>query len=77
MAVIATTAKRAALRVATVTMVVIPEHTGQRRSLGAANALNMPTSPLPLPVSFPPGRSPAKGRNDLVEKLVREHREEC
>ena len=48
------------------------ERTGQRRSLGAANALNMPTSPLPLPVSFPPGRGPAKGRNDLVEKLVLE-----
>jgi hypothetical protein len=48
------------------------ERAGQRRSLGAANALNMPTSPMPLPVSFPPGRGPAKGRNDLVEKLVLE-----
>ena len=43
--------------------------------VGAENALNM--SPLPPPVSFPPGRGPAKGRNNLVEKLVREHREEC
>ena len=32
----------------------------------------MPTSPLPLPVSFPPGRGSAKGRNDLVEKPVLE-----
>jgi hypothetical protein len=47
------------------------ERTGQRRSLGAGNAL-MPSSPLPLPLSFPSGKGPAKGRNDLVEKLVLE-----
>jgi hypothetical protein len=40
---------------------------GQRRSLGAGNAL-MPSSPQPL--LFPSGKGPAKGRNDLVEKLV-------
>lgn len=40
---------------------------GQRRSLGAGNAL-MPSPPQP--VSFPSGKGPAKGRNDLVEKLV-------
>ena len=45
------------------------DRTGQRRSLGAGNAL-MPSSPLPL--SFPSGKGPAKGRNDLVEKLVLE-----
>jgi len=45
------------------------DRTGQRRSLGAGNAL-MPTSPLPP--SFPSGKGPAKGRNDLVEKLVLE-----
>lgn len=42
-------------------------HAGQRRSLGAGNAL-MPSSPQPL--LFPSGKGPAKGRNDLVEKLV-------
>jgi len=45
------------------------DRTGQRRSLGAGNAL-MPSSPQPL--SFPSGKGPAKGRNDLVEKLVLE-----
>ena len=49
------------------------ERTGQ---LGAANALNMPTSPLPLLVSLPPDRGPVKGRNDLMEKLVLEGRPE-
>ena len=71
-----TTAKRAALRVASVTMVVIVS-AQDSGGVGAENALNMPTSPLPPPVSFPPGSGPAKGRNNLVEKLVREHREEC
>lgn len=47
------------------------DRTGQRRSLGAGNAL-MPSSPLPAPLSFPSGKGPAKGRNDLVEKLVLE-----
>lgn len=46
------------------------DRTGQRRSLGAGNAL-MPSS-SPLPPSFPSGKGPAKGRNDLVEKLVLE-----
>jgi hypothetical protein len=45
------------------------DRTGQRRSLGAGNAL-MPSSPMPP--SFPSGKGPAKGRNDLVEKLVLE-----
>lgn len=45
------------------------DRAGQRRSLGAGNAL-MPSSPLP-PL-FPSGKGPAKGRNDLVEKLVLE-----
>jgi hypothetical protein len=45
------------------------DRTGQRRSLGTGNAL-MPSSPQPL--SFPSGKGPAKGRNDLVEKLVLE-----
>ena len=45
------------------------DRAGQRRSLGAVNAL-MPSSPLP-PL-FPSGKGPAKGRNDLVEKLVLE-----
>lgn len=39
------------------------ERTAQRRSLGTGNA------PVPMP-AFPSGRGPAKGRNDLVEKLV-------
>jgi len=43
--------------------------TGQRQSLGAGNAL-MPSSPQRP--SFPSGKGPAKGRNDLVEKLVLE-----
>ncbi len=47
------------------------DRTGQRRSLGAGNAL-MPSSPMPPPLSFPSGKGPAKGRNDLVEKLVLE-----
>ena len=38
------------------------DRTGQRRSLGAGNAL----------MSSPSGKGPAKGRNDLVEKLVLE-----
>jgi hypothetical protein len=38
------------------------DRTGQRRSLGVGNA--------PLPPSFPSGKGPAKGRDDLVEKLV-------
>ena len=75
-AVMVTTAKRAALRVASVTMVVIVS-AQDSGGVGAENALNMSTSPLPPPVSFPPGSGPAKGRNNLVEKLVREHREEC
>lgn len=45
------------------------DRTGQRRSLGAVNAL-MPSSPQPL--LFPSGKGPAKGRNDLVEKMVLE-----
>jgi hypothetical protein len=32
----------------------------------------MPPSPQPLP--FPSGKGPAKGQNDLVEKLVTEDR---
>ncbi|KAI0297746.1 hypothetical protein BC826DRAFT_153018 [Russula brevipes] len=40
------------------------DRTSQRRSLGAGN----PPPHLP----FPPGRGPAKGRNELVEKLVLE-----
>jgi len=39
------------------------ERAAQRRSLGTGNA------PVPMP-AFPSGRGPAKGRNDLVEKLV-------
>ena len=45
------------------------DRAGQRRSLGVGNAL-MPSSPQP-PL-FPSGKGPAKGRNDLVEKLVLE-----
>ena len=44
------------------------DRAGQRRSLGAANAL-MPSTPL---LMSPSGRGPAKGRSDLVEKLVLE-----
>lgn len=43
------------------------DRTGQRRSLGVGNAL-MPSSPPP----FSSGKGPAKGRNDLVEKMVLE-----
>jgi len=39
------------------------ERTAQRRSLGTGNA------PVPMP-AFSSGKGPAKGRNDLVEKLV-------
>jgi hypothetical protein len=37
------------------------DRNAQRRSLGTGNA---------PPLAFPPGKGPAKGRNDLVEKLV-------
>ncbi|KAI0286736.1 hypothetical protein BGY98DRAFT_1173048 [Russula aff. rugulosa BPL654] len=50
-----------------VSQTVVPNR--QRRCLGAGNALTaMPSSPQPLP--FPSGKGPAKGQNDLVEKLV-------
>ncbi|KAI9464947.1 hypothetical protein BJY52DRAFT_1392799 [Lactarius psammicola] len=40
-----------------------------RRSLGSGN--HPPAAPAPLP-PFPPGKGPAAGRNDLVEKKVLE-----
>ncbi|KAH9065252.1 hypothetical protein EDB87DRAFT_1043616 [Lactarius vividus] len=42
-----------------------------RRSLGSGNLPPAAAPPLPLP-PFPPGKGPAAGRNDLVEKKVLE-----
>ena len=76
MAVVVTTAKRRIVAGGDRDHGCDRERTGQRRSLGMANVLNMLTSRLPLLVSLPPGRGPMKGWNDLVEKLVLEGRPE-
>jgi hypothetical protein len=62
-------ARHAALQMGTVAVTAIAIAQDSDKVWGRGNAL-MPSSPLLL--SFPSGKGPTKGRNDLVEKLVLE-----